>query len=116
MNTNLKPCPFCGGEAELELGNTLDLSYSIDYANVVCDQCCCTTDTIWNKNNLDPVSCQETVDEAVDLWNERVIMKDHDIAELVNNLTKEVHKLCPDAPQCLREVTSKTVVSKLKEM
>jgi hypothetical protein len=40
-------------------------------------------------------------------------MKDHEIAALVNEVTKQVKRICPDAPQCLREVVSKAVKSKL---
>jgi hypothetical protein len=41
-------------------------------------------------------------------------MKDHEIAELVNEVTKQVKRVCPDAPQCLREVISRPIVEALK--
>ena len=41
-------------------------------------------------------------------------MKDHEIARLVNELTKQVKLICPDAPQMLREVISKTVTKQVK--
>ena len=40
-------------------------------------------------------------------------MKDHQIAELVNEVTSQVKRICPDAPQCLREVISNAVKNKL---
>lgn len=41
-------------------------------------------------------------------------MKEHEIAELVNAVTKQVKVICPDAPQCLREVISRAVNSELE--
>jgi hypothetical protein len=42
-----------------------------------------------------------------------VSMKDHEIAALVNEITKQVKNIYPDAPQCLREVVSKAVKSNI---
>ena len=41
-------------------------------------------------------------------------MKDHQIAELVNELTSEVRKLSPEAPGSLREVISRVTSSHIK--
>jgi len=40
-------------------------------------------------------------------------MKDHKIAEFVNELRDEVLKVCPDAPQCLRETIARVVRRRL---
>ena len=37
------------------------------------------------------------------------VMKDHEIAELVNQVTKAVKAICPDAPQCTREIISRAI-------
>lgn len=62
-NIKLKPCPFCGGEAEI-------MSFTDDngeYFAVVCknDNCRCGEDYLWT----------ETVNRqtAIDAWNRRVI-------------------------------------------
>lgn len=38
------------------------------------------------------------------------VMKDHEIAALVNQVTKAVKAICPDAPQCTREVISRAIL------
>lgn len=37
------------------------------------------------------------------------MMKEHEVRELVNEVTREVKRICPNAPQSLREVVSKAV-------
>lgn len=56
--TVLKPCPFCGGEAELKihLFHKLPSSYG-----VVCRPCGCETWQFF-----------QTEEEAVEAWNRRV--------------------------------------------
>lgn len=51
----LKPCPFCGGDAEFERHGTTRQSCII-----VCDNCGCTLET------------GETGEHCGDLWNTRV--------------------------------------------
>ena len=41
-------------------------------------------------------------------------MKDHEISAIVNELTREVKRICPDAPQQLRQVISRVIVEGLK--
>lgn len=41
-------------------------------------------------------------------------MKDHQVAKMVNDLTREIRKLCPDAPQQLRAVVSRVVRKNLE--
>lgn len=50
----LKPCPFCGGEAELQENN------GIEYA-VICQRCFCRTE--W---------CVLYKQDAITAWNTRV--------------------------------------------
>lgn len=40
-------------------------------------------------------------------------MKDHEIAQLVNAVTKKIKVICPNAPQSLREAVSKTIKTEL---
>ena len=42
-------------------------------------------------------------------------MKDHEIAKLVNDLAKEIRKICPNAPMQLRAVISEVVVKHNKK-
>ena len=51
MSSNLKPCPFCGGEAEF---------YEFTCFWVSCKDCWCETFTY------------DTKQEAVEAWNRRV--------------------------------------------
>ena len=51
----LKPCPFCGGEAEIEMDDSWYWNY-----HVFCQECKIGTD------------CYETADEAIETWNRRV--------------------------------------------
>lgn len=48
----LKPCPFCGGEAEIEMDDSWCWNYY-----VFCQECKIGTD------------CYETADEAIEAWN-----------------------------------------------
>ena len=50
----LKPCPFCGGEAEIEMDENWYWNYY-----VFCQECKITTDYY------------ETADEAIEAWNRR---------------------------------------------
>ncbi|WP_255555050.1 hypothetical protein [Moritella sp. 24] len=42
-------------------------------------------------------------------------MKDHELAELVNEVTRQVKAVCPNSPQCLREVIAKAIKSKINK-
>ena len=50
----LKPCPFCGGKAEIEMDDSWYWNY-----HVLCQECKIGTD------------CYETADEAIEAWNRR---------------------------------------------
>jgi hypothetical protein len=41
-------------------------------------------------------------------------MKDHELASLVNRVTKSVKNICPEAPQCLRETIARAIKSELE--
>lgn len=43
------------------------------------------------------------------------VMIDHEIAAMVNAIRDEVQRICPNAPQMLREVISKVVTQHLKK-
>lgn len=53
----LKPCPFCGGEAEINYGMTYGFSYLYEPR---CSSCGCMLDTY------------STEGEAIEAWNRRV--------------------------------------------
>ncbi len=57
MNENLLNCPFCGGEASFDYGETLSESW-MDF--VTCSQCGTRTKNFKNKS------------EAVEAWNKRL--------------------------------------------
>tara|TARA_B100000700_G_scaffold311500_1_gene393516 strand:+ start:121668 stop:121832 length:165 start_codon:yes stop_codon:yes gene_type:complete len=42
-------------------------------------------------------------------------LADHEVAALVNELRDEVKRICPNAPQMLREVISKVVTKHVKK-
>lgn len=62
VNYNLKPCPFCGGEAELKRYVGIGL---VCQAYVECQGCHCRTDMI------DPSLKYCANDEVVEMWNRR---------------------------------------------
>ncbi len=64
------PCPFCGGEPEIDCDSTCDISWSIDNAQVICSKCEASADVVWC-DKLDKDSCEEALIEARKLWNTR---------------------------------------------
>ena len=54
----LKPCPFCGGEAKL--------IYSMPYNAVQCTKC-----KTWGKTIVDSYEQQDGKYEAIEAWNRR---------------------------------------------
>ena len=60
--TELKPCPFCGGEAELKI-NSFHGSYKTVY--VICKSCKTRT------NNYGASIDYCAIDRAIELWNRR---------------------------------------------
>ena len=56
--TNLKPCPFCGGEAEQDSYSSCD-ACGKEFNSIVCQDC-------GNRTN-----CCSPLDEAIEAWNKR---------------------------------------------
>lgn len=56
---NLKPCPFCGGEAKLHKEKLDIFGVMRDCYSVYCTKCCCQTQYSGSEN------------EAVRDWNKR---------------------------------------------
>lgn len=74
----LKPCPFCGGEAELRHGNL----YVDRVVLVRCTKCHARTDFVWidhpsikaSTGKLDESTRyteQQAIDKATEAWNRR---------------------------------------------
>lgn len=59
----LKPCPFCGGEAEIDSDEYGDGPNRMSCTRVYCSNCYCETD--WNTGIYD-------FKDAIDIWNTRV--------------------------------------------
>lgn len=74
----LKPCPFCGGEAELRrtLKGCRGVSTIIDEWEVACKNKCCSTcsyrDEIYHADNGEIVVKNNGAEEATEAWNKRV--------------------------------------------
>lgn len=66
----LKPCPFCGGEAVLK---GTQAAYQSVAAHVKCPDCLCSTPLIcWGPRMLgDFYTVEDCVKEAADRWNRR---------------------------------------------
>ena len=65
-DTDLKPCPFCGHEAEFSSGYCNDLNY----ARVDCTGC---SAGVYNDSDRDPHATLDELEKSVlDDWNRRV--------------------------------------------
>ena len=62
----LKPCPFCGGEASIRTGVTSSVP-KVPKAIVICQKCSASTDWFCDKGGN-----AEFVFEAIEAWNRRV--------------------------------------------
>ena len=69
MPTELKPCPFCGGEAELIKQYHLDGQTHYEVAKVRCSMCKCQTDDYILDGYY---GSTDTAQDAVDDWNKRI--------------------------------------------
>lgn len=81
--TELKPCPFCGGEAKLHFCGILDNDTMIaelsDKYGVHCEKGCCATMPI------------EGADRAIKLWNSRA-KKKGELDAAIRILTQEYER------------------------
>ena len=62
---DLKPCPFCGGEARIRTGVTSGVPKS-SKAIVICQKCLASTDLFCDKEGD-----AKFVFEAIEAWNRR---------------------------------------------
>lgn len=74
--SELKPCPFCGGEAELDTSGDGNFSMIYDgYASVRC--CSCDIETPWFETKamigIDDCNSESdrVIQSAIDFWNNR---------------------------------------------
>ena len=64
----LRPCPFCGGEACVGVGRLITSDFGSDaYAYVTCGECGASTDEVYG----DKADESEIVKQAVAAWNRR---------------------------------------------
>lgn len=57
--TDLKPCPFCGGEAQRSSNVAYDNQADFEWFEVKCPECGCST------------AMYATTSEAIEAWNAR---------------------------------------------
>jgi len=78
--SDLKPCPFCGGEAEyhsyIDIQPTIDECGAYVDADVsYCESCGCPKCDIWFDSHND----DEPEEITIERWNRRVKNERHDI-------------------------------------
>ncbi len=64
------PCPFCGGSTDIDCDSTSDISWSIDNAQINCNNCAACSAVTWC-DPLDKSSCDMAITETIALWNKR---------------------------------------------
>ena len=72
---DLKPCPFCGGEADIWIKSQNRHPFVGSYILVKCDVCGACTKTFYNLNDIpedDSWTHWETAERAIKAWNRRV--------------------------------------------
>lgn len=73
-SVNLKPCPFCGGEAELFVREFTDAEANFGNATVDCSECGCGFG----------YCCTEA--EAITAWNTRLSAPSHEVVEVLREV------------------------------
>lgn len=75
---NLKPCPFCGGEARLcrtSSGYIVSPATIMDHWQVKCSNMCCVSqvykDEIYHDERAGIVIAHNGAEEAAEAWNRR---------------------------------------------
>ena len=84
MNEELKPCPFCGGEARVMYAMAEDGTRTI---SVICQSC--RTGIFRARSIPDEWNAYKTADEAIEAWNRRVFTPLVNISEEVRNRMAE---------------------------
>lgn len=69
--TELKPCPFCGGEAVLCKDRSWSMEHSCEYVYVRCKECGVHTRSFITESSLGIIELH-TPQDAIDAWNRRV--------------------------------------------
>ena len=103
--TELKPCPFCGGEAQLIIRTWDGDGAGADGYDVGCYTPECHVE-------LGADFYFETIDDAIESWNKRTPIKDNIIANTVNKLAKVASKY--HGTQQLREQIARVIREVLK--
>ena len=70
---DLKPCPFCGGEAEMVKTRVSFMGvYTGEAVRVRCKKCLCTVPYKWGQENMHGWFAAGYEPEAIEAWNRRV--------------------------------------------
>lgn len=64
MSIKLKPCPFCGGEAEI-----IQFVNPKNFYRIGCEDCRCGTDGF--RTNKTDATNKENIKANADVWNQR---------------------------------------------
>lgn len=68
MNNDLKPCPFCGGEAGIIHDRTIDGNVSFGSTRIVCKNCKCQTQEYANDGYYGE---RYSDSDVASIWNRR---------------------------------------------
>jgi len=97
----LKPCPFCGGEAKMRYWRKQDSEF-MQWGNIYCiDDCCAANGTAWSDIRCD--TRKETHNEALAIkrWNARYALPE--LLDMVEGLESKLIDLKKDY-RCLKAV------------
>lgn len=72
MKEELKPCPFCGSDAEWDGDNTTDISWSMCYMEIKCTECEAQTATFFPDNKFNRESVDKCFKDCYAAWDRRV--------------------------------------------
>jgi len=70
MIDELKPCPFCGGEGELDAHGIDGISWSVEGALVKCIKCE-SESGYFTSNGLNEETSKKCITDAIAAWNRR---------------------------------------------
>lgn len=66
---DLKPCPFCGGEALIKYDKRMSNGCKVDMAMIFCNSCGCRTPEF--AHSIDDFDKEKFEDTLVSHWNQR---------------------------------------------